>query len=295
MIGNFESGIERLFGSGKRNESLSLLVTGLDVSLWSQLADKIYLLAEDSQPNKIDPRQHPDFIWIEPAKNRKMISIDQIRNALQKIGLSKHQLKHKFVLIPQANLLNKSSQNALLKILEEPPRACFFVLGAEFKNQLLPTVVSRCQHLKNDSSSENAIDEPFNTLKLSEKETEEIKIWSEGSQDKAFLISKNLEYWKELKSLYSEINEGRTLTALPKMDKVFKDRPKKTIDFVKLVILEEKNKLRQAINNNNQKEIERNKNLIEDLFEGLKQLESNNGAPQKSVLQMIASGISLLD
>lgn len=89
--------------------------------------------------------QHPDFYCLQPDKADTPIKIDQVRE-LQIPIYTAPQLNHnRVVLIKAAERMNNNAANALLKILEEPPQSCYFILLAEHCATLLPTVVSRCQ------------------------------------------------------------------------------------------------------------------------------------------------------
>lgn len=102
---------------------------------------------------------HPDFKLIAPEdmdesndspKKKKakksQISVAQIRELYEYLGLSSHQSNGKrIVLISPADTLNVASANALLKILEEPPADTVFILVSNQPQRLLPTIVSRCQ------------------------------------------------------------------------------------------------------------------------------------------------------
>src|SRR5262249_26556721 len=61
--------------------------------------------------------------------------------------------RRKVALVDGADALNEHGQNALLKTLEEPPGACVLVLVVGRPSLLLPTVRSRCQHVRLDPLS----------------------------------------------------------------------------------------------------------------------------------------------
>ena len=87
---------------------------------------------------------HPDISFTRPEDKKKSVSVDQIRE-LRDAAYIKPQLNGRRVMvIEQAHTLNANSQNALLKVLEEPPGATVFILLADNKASLLPTVLSRC-------------------------------------------------------------------------------------------------------------------------------------------------------
>lgn len=74
----------------------------------------------------------------------KSIGIDLIRDA-QKFATTRPVINsHKHIIIPAADRLTIEAQNALLKILEEPPQYLHIILVIKNRQQLLDTVVSRC-------------------------------------------------------------------------------------------------------------------------------------------------------
>ena len=83
----------------------------------------------------------PDFYLISPEKSS--ISIEKIRQLKAHIFQKPISAPYKVVIIEQANLLTMQAQNALLKILEEPPSHALIILEAPTKSSLLPTVISR--------------------------------------------------------------------------------------------------------------------------------------------------------
>ncbi len=84
---------------------------------------------------------HPDFIYLMPEKGE--IKIDQIRGVKDFVYLSPALSKRKVVFIEPADAMNPFAQNALLKVLEEPPYDTHFILIAHRLEKLLPTVLSR--------------------------------------------------------------------------------------------------------------------------------------------------------
>ena len=89
---------------------------------------------------------HVDVPALEPD-DRASIKIDIVRDLLQRVGYRPFEGKRRLVLIRDAETLEASAQNALLKSLEEPPPATTFVLVTSVPGALLPTVRSRCMRL----------------------------------------------------------------------------------------------------------------------------------------------------
>lgn len=92
---------------------------------------------------------HPDLIIIrrqldDKGKPRREIYVEQIRELARSTAELPNEAEKKVYLIAEAGEMNTSAQNALLKILEEPPGFVSFILVAESAGQLLETVRSRC-------------------------------------------------------------------------------------------------------------------------------------------------------
>ncbi len=82
--------------------------------------------------------------------NATRIRINSIRELRKSLYLKSDDIGRKIVLIFDAHLLTAGqaeSANALLKILEEPPSNTTIILVTDNKNKLLPTILSRCQHI----------------------------------------------------------------------------------------------------------------------------------------------------
>ncbi len=83
-----------------------------------------------------------DVIEIDAASNR---GIDDIRDLRERVKYAPTQLKTKFYIIDEAHQITGPAANAFLKTLEEPPGHTKFVLATTDPEELLPTIVSRCQ------------------------------------------------------------------------------------------------------------------------------------------------------
>ncbi|PIE63318.1 MAG: DNA polymerase III subunit delta' [Desulfobacter postgatei] len=106
---------------------------------------------------KISAEMHPDMIFLAPADNKKMITISQIRDMGSIIASRANEAAFRMVCIRHADLMNPQAQNALLKMLEEPPERTFFILTAEQAAPLLPTILSRCRRIDFQALSDHDI------------------------------------------------------------------------------------------------------------------------------------------
>ena len=94
---------------------------------------------------KIESGNHPDFITVEDPEH-KNVAVKIVRQIREDVFIRPNESAYKIYLFPQE--LGTEGQNALLKILEEPPKHGVFILLADNPEKLLTTVRSRCTELK---------------------------------------------------------------------------------------------------------------------------------------------------
>ena len=91
-----------------------------------------------------ESKNHPDITVTAPEDNKKSIAVDQVRELRKEAFIKPHKAEKRVFIIDKADTMNASSQNALLKLLEEPPESVMFLLVAENKAAFLDTIISRC-------------------------------------------------------------------------------------------------------------------------------------------------------
>jgi DNA polymerase III subunit delta' len=89
---------------------------------------------------------HPDVLVLEPG-DTGTIKVEQVRDVIDRAAFRPFEGMRRVVIIDEADALFPAAQNALLKILEEPPPSSMFVLVTARPDMLLPTVRSRCIRL----------------------------------------------------------------------------------------------------------------------------------------------------
>ena len=85
---------------------------------------------------------HPDLILIDEGEGE--IKVDTARAIRDEAYIRPNECGRKVFLIRHADRMNPTAQNALLKVLEEPPRDVFFILTAMQPGVILQTIRSRC-------------------------------------------------------------------------------------------------------------------------------------------------------
>ncbi len=86
-----------------------------------------------------------DLIEIDAASNT---SVDDIRDLREKVRFRPSTGRYKVYIIDEVHQLSRSAYNAFLKTLEEPPDHAIFILATTDPHRVLPTIRSRCQHLR---------------------------------------------------------------------------------------------------------------------------------------------------
>ena len=113
---------------------------------------------EKPEPVEIDPSgkpgplyrhigDHPDLLWIDRGQSTR-VSIKQIRALQYALRLGSYEGGWRIAVVDEAEWLSREAQNALLRILEEPPdRTCIVLVTARAPG-LFATLRSRCQRVR---------------------------------------------------------------------------------------------------------------------------------------------------
>ncbi|MDU5070850.1 DNA polymerase III subunit gamma/tau [Finegoldia magna] len=83
-----------------------------------------------------------DIVEMDAASNRR---IDDIRELRDKVIYPPTKLKYKVYIIDEAHMITNEGFNALLKIMEEPPKHLVFILATTEIDKIPQTILSRCQ------------------------------------------------------------------------------------------------------------------------------------------------------
>lgn len=90
---------------------------------------------------------HPDVITVDDPE-KKTVSVDLIRQARADMYIQPNEADRKVYIFPRGQDMRAEAQNALLKVLEEPPSYGIFLILTDAPEKLLPTIRSRCVELK---------------------------------------------------------------------------------------------------------------------------------------------------
>ncbi len=119
--------------------------------------DKFKINIKNRSFKLIQNNSHPNFYLIDIMKDKKNIDIAQIREMITYTNKSTFNDSARFILIDNIENLNKNSNNALLKVIEEPNKNVFFILINNNEKNILPTLKSRCLTFKINLTFEQSI------------------------------------------------------------------------------------------------------------------------------------------
>ena len=165
---------------------------------------------------KVRKNIHPDLYQIKPENNK--ILVDDINDLDDWIYKPPYESSKKIILINNANAMNNTVQNKILKLLEEPPDYILFFLVLENSQMLLPTVRSR-SIVFSLNSLPNRIINNYLSDDFNEEDKQIILSILDGSL-------RNIDFYS--KSNFDKIFELSTLIIRKELDKI--DDVNKIID-----------------------------------------------------------------
>ena len=191
--------------------------------------DSSSLIGRDIDPANRDVQlimtdAHPNLLVLRRSWNPKtkkyaaQISVDNVRELQRFLGNTAGMGKWRVVIVDRADDLNMNAANALLKMLEEPPAFCLFLLLSSEPGKLPATIRSRCHKLRLEGlerqTLETAIKEIASNSKLPLPEGQKLDIlliWPRAAfvQALSFATGRTLEDFREIEQI---------LDLLPRVD-----------------------------------------------------------------------------
>ena len=110
---------------------------------------------------EIKAGRHIEFLEVDAASRT---GVDDMRELLESVQYKPANARYKIYLIDEVHMLSKSSFNALLKTLEEPPPHVMFLMATTEVEKVPKTVLSRCLQLNLKIIPENQIQEHIKSL-----------------------------------------------------------------------------------------------------------------------------------
>ncbi|GAB6190328.1 DNA polymerase III subunit delta' [Desulfocastanea catecholica] len=185
-------------GVGKR-----LFARGVAAAVNCRDKERIGACGVCSSCKKFRSMTHPDFQVVSPEKG--VIKIDQIRRLTRELSYPPYESAMRVVVLEDVQTMRREAANSLLKTLEEPPENNLLILTAETSQEILATLISRCQVVP---FSRLSVDDTVTILVQQGVEREAARLLarlSEGSPGKALLFHQTemIGLWRKLVSFLS--------------------------------------------------------------------------------------------
>ncbi|MPM23353.1 hypothetical protein SDC9_69824 [bioreactor metagenome] len=152
---------------------------------------------------KVEHQAHADFLMIQPLEGKQSISIDQVRQLPSILYRKPQEGQKRIVVIDSLDDMEVIAQNALLKLLEEPPQDNVLILLARQIQQILPTIQSRCQPVRFRPLTTKEVATVLSRQFPEKKYPEAAFVLARGSVSEALNIADN----QQLMTLYLEAIE----------------------------------------------------------------------------------------
>ena len=158
------------------------------------------------------------------------IKIEEIRKVNNFLHMTSGQKGYRIVFVDNIDLMNKNAGNALLKIIEEPPKKSLIVLTTSFPSRILPTIRSRSRIIKIKPLNSNNFSKVMDLANTNVDDGLLHYLYevTSGSPGKAIDIIKNdgIEIHKKIKELIFNLTEDNTLA----IQEVINTTPKERFD-----------------------------------------------------------------
>lgn len=172
--------------------------------------------------------KYPYKQLVAPPKDKQSISIEAIRDLQQfaKLKVPASERSQRFLIIHDAHTLTTEAQNALLKLLEEPPAGTTIILTVADEDALLPTIRSRAQRLQVHRPNKLAIIGHFESAGHGTKDVQQTYMLSGGLPGLQYALLKDTSH-----PLAKAVQTARTILQadafgkLALVDELAKKRP----------------------------------------------------------------------
>ncbi|MCG2726111.1 MAG: DNA polymerase III subunit delta' [Elusimicrobia bacterium] len=239
---------------------------------------------------QIEVGAHPDvriidssfqgFLLDEDIKKQKKLKIDTVRE-FSKYAYKRPLLsEHKVFIVNDADTLTTEAQNAMLKLLEEPPKNTFFILISSQKNTFLPTVLSRCHIMEFGPLSNETVEEILARNNISLDEAALLSKFSGGAVKTALDMKTIMEKLQKLDTS-STLYPFKISSMLPKESYLAREEARLILN----ILLTKTHQKWITINDSNQKTDL--KNLIKETLK-LKTFLNQNVMPTP-IIELAAS------
>jgi DNA polymerase-3 subunit delta' len=111
----------------------------------------------DSTTTRVEHGVHPDLTWVTPSGAAEMLVADIDEPVVAAAARTPFEAQRRVFVIERAETMNDQAANRMLKTLEEPAPFAHLILLTDRPGEILPTIASRCQHVRFDAPGADEI------------------------------------------------------------------------------------------------------------------------------------------
>ena len=185
---------------------------------------------------------HPDVGLVVAPK--RVLRVEQMRQIEKEANFRPFEGKARVFLIDEADKLNDASANALLKVLEEPPKTSHLILITARPAMLLPTILSRCQMIRFSPLRPAEIESYLTKNNLVDSKTARLRARASGgsmgralSNDLVTFTSQRKAMLKVLNALVLSDDRAQLLRSAEQLNEAqYKDEFEERLDVLETLI-----------------------------------------------------------
>jgi DNA polymerase-3 subunit delta' len=163
-------------------------------------------------PERDDAEEWTQIIWTDHPDvglviaPKRVLRVEQMRQIEKEANFRPFEGKARVFLIDEADKLNDASANALLKVLEEPPRTSHLILITARPAMLLPTILSRCQMLRFAPLAPAEIETHLLKNKIADSKTAKLRARAAGGSLGRALSNDMVTFTSQRKAMLGVLN-----------------------------------------------------------------------------------------
>ncbi|HEY2961923.1 MAG TPA: DNA polymerase III subunit delta' [Pyrinomonadaceae bacterium] len=207
-------------------------------------------IAKLNYPEREDADEWTQIIWTDHpdvglvVAPRRVLRVEQMRQIEKEANFRPFEGKARVFLIDEADKLNDASANALLKVLEEPPRTSHLILITARPAMLLPTILSRCQMIRFAPLTPAEIETHLLTNKLADSKVAQLRARAAGGSIGRALAGDLTTFTSQRKAMLGVLNalvmthdRAQLLRSAEQLNEVqYKDEFEERLDVLETLI-----------------------------------------------------------
>jgi DNA polymerase III subunit delta' len=207
-------------------------------------------IAKLNYPQREDAEEWTQIIWTDHpdvglvVAPKRVLRVEQMRQIEKEANFRPFEGKARVFLIDEADKLNDASANALLKVLEEPPKTSYLILITARPAMLLPTILSRCQMIRFSPLTPAEIETHLTKNKLADNKTARLRARAAGgsigralSGDLVTFTSQRKAMLKVLSALVVSDDRAQLLRSAEQLNEAqYRDEFEERLDVLETLI-----------------------------------------------------------